>query len=137
MFFVVSVLNNYALNFNISMPLHMIFRSVSKFFLLFLFKLFCIWGNFNRFKIHFFKINKGSLIANMVLGIFFLKKKYSIREYVSIVLITAGICICTLASSKVTSSSSQDEDGELVDFIWWIVGKKIECFWGFVTAPVQ
>lgn len=28
MFFVVSVLNNYALNFNISMPLHMIFRSV-------------------------------------------------------------------------------------------------------------
>ena len=30
MFFIVSVLNNYALNFNISMPLHMIFRSVSK-----------------------------------------------------------------------------------------------------------
>ncbi len=28
MFFIVSVLNNYALNFNISMPLHMIFRSV-------------------------------------------------------------------------------------------------------------
>lgn len=28
LFFVVSVLNNYALNFNISMPLHMIFRSV-------------------------------------------------------------------------------------------------------------
>jgi drug/metabolite transporter (DMT)-like permease len=59
----------------------------------------------------------------MVLGIFFLNKKYSIREYASIFLITAGICICTLASSKVTSSSSQDEDGELVDFIWWIVGK--------------
>lgn len=29
MFFVVSVVNNYALNFNISMPLHMIFRSVN------------------------------------------------------------------------------------------------------------
>lgn len=29
MFFTVSVINNYALNFNIAMPLHMIFRSVS------------------------------------------------------------------------------------------------------------
>lgn len=29
MFFLVSVVNNYALNFNIPMPLHMIFRSVS------------------------------------------------------------------------------------------------------------
>lgn len=28
MFFAVSVINNYALNFNIAMPLHMIFRSV-------------------------------------------------------------------------------------------------------------
>jgi UDP-xylose/UDP-N-acetylglucosamine transporter B4 len=33
MFFIVSVLNNYALNFNISMPLHMIFRSVSSLFI--------------------------------------------------------------------------------------------------------
>lgn len=30
MFFTVSVVNNYALNLNISMPLHMIFRSVSR-----------------------------------------------------------------------------------------------------------
>lgn len=29
MFFTVSVVNNYALNLNIAMPLHMIFRSVS------------------------------------------------------------------------------------------------------------
>ena len=29
MFFLVSVINNYALNFNIPMPLHMIFRSVT------------------------------------------------------------------------------------------------------------
>ena len=32
MFFIVNVLNNYALNFNISMPLHIIFRSVSECF---------------------------------------------------------------------------------------------------------
>ena len=29
MFFVVQVINNYALNFDVPMPLHMIFRSVS------------------------------------------------------------------------------------------------------------
>lgn len=33
MFFTVSVINNYALNFNIAMPLHMIFRSVSLLFI--------------------------------------------------------------------------------------------------------
>lgn len=33
MFFAVSVINNYALNFNIAMPLHMIFRSVSVYLL--------------------------------------------------------------------------------------------------------
>ncbi|XP_026859053.2 UDP-xylose and UDP-N-acetylglucosamine transporter isoform X1 [Electrophorus electricus] len=49
MFFTVSVINNCALNFNIAMPLHMIFRS-------------------------------GSLIANMILGIIILKKRYSSAE---------------------------------------------------------
>lgn len=33
MFFAVSVINNYSLNFNIAMPLHMIFRSVSVYLL--------------------------------------------------------------------------------------------------------
>ena len=32
MYFIVSVVNNAALGFNISMPLHMIFRAVSVFF---------------------------------------------------------------------------------------------------------
>lgn len=93
MFFVVSVLNNYALNFNISMPLHMIFRS-------------------------------GSLIANMVLGMIIMKKAYSIREYVSIVMISAGICICTLASANEKTTNEKqvlNQDG-FSDFFWWIVG---------------
>lgn len=37
MYFIVSVTNNYALNFNISMPLHMIFRAVRRLHGLFLF----------------------------------------------------------------------------------------------------
>uniref|UniRef100_A0A3Q0R187 Solute carrier family 35 member B4 n=1 Tax=Amphilophus citrinellus TaxID=61819 RepID=A0A3Q0R187_AMPCI len=69
MFFTVSVINNYALNFNIAMPLHMIFRS-------------------------------GSLIANMILGIIILKKRYSTSKYLSIALVSAGIFICTIMSAK-------------------------------------
>ncbi|KAK2488767.1 hypothetical protein MC885_018166, partial [Smutsia gigantea] len=72
----ISVVNNYALNLNIAMPLHMIFRS-------------------------------GSLIANMILGIIILKKRYSIFKYTSIALVSVGIFICTFMSAKqVTSQSS-------------------------------
>lgn len=97
MFFVVSVLNNYALNFNISMPLHMIFRS-------------------------------GSLIANMLLGIIIMKKTYSIREYISIVMISVGIFICTLASAndktkktETEASGATNEQG-FSEIFWWIIG---------------
>uniref|UniRef100_A0A3Q3F198 Solute carrier family 35 member B4 n=1 Tax=Labrus bergylta TaxID=56723 RepID=A0A3Q3F198_9LABR len=69
MFFTISVINNYALNFNIAMPLHMIFRS-------------------------------GSLIANMILGIIILKKRYSVSKYLSIALVSAGIFICTIMSAR-------------------------------------
>uniref|UniRef100_A0A672IFV9 Solute carrier family 35 member B4 n=1 Tax=Salarias fasciatus TaxID=181472 RepID=A0A672IFV9_SALFA len=76
MFFTVSVINNYALNFNIAMPLHMIFRS-------------------------------GSLIANMILGIIILKKRYSASKYLSIALVSAGIFICTIMSAKQVVSPHQ------------------------------
>uniref|UniRef100_A0A2K6RVA2 Solute carrier family 35 member B4 n=1 Tax=Rhinopithecus roxellana TaxID=61622 RepID=A0A2K6RVA2_RHIRO len=76
MFFTVSVVNNYALNLNIAMPLHMIFRS-------------------------------GSLIANMILGIIILKKRYSIFKYTSIALVSVGIFICTFMSAKQVVRSSQ------------------------------
>ncbi|XP_063782826.1 nucleotide sugar transporter SLC35B4 [Pseudophryne corroboree] len=92
MFFTVSVVNNYALNLNISMPLHMIFRS-------------------------------GSLIANMILGIIILNKRYSSSKYLSIVLVSMGIFICTLMSAKQVatySTSSKDEGFEA--FLWWLLG---------------
>uniref|UniRef100_W5LED8 Solute carrier family 35 member B4 n=1 Tax=Astyanax mexicanus TaxID=7994 RepID=W5LED8_ASTMX len=92
MFFTVSVINNYALNFNIAMPLHMIFRS-------------------------------GSLIANMILGIIILKKRYSASKYLSIVLVSIGIFICTIMSAKQVSAQkgSTDEDG-VYTFLQWLVG---------------
>ncbi|KAM9495087.1 UDP-xylose and UDP-N-acetylglucosamine transporter [Clarias gariepinus] len=92
MFFTVSVINNYALNFNIAMPLHMIFRS-------------------------------GSLIANMILGIIILKKRYSSSKYLSIVLVSLGIFICTIMSAKQVSAekSVTQEEGVYV-FLHWLLG---------------
>ncbi|EFB15780.1 hypothetical protein PANDA_011668, partial [Ailuropoda melanoleuca] len=93
MFFTVSVVNNYALNLNIAMPLHMIFRS-------------------------------GSLIANMILGIIILKKRYSVFKYTSIALVSVGIFICTFMSAKqVTSQSSSGENDGFQAFLRWLLGK--------------
>ncbi|KAG7523012.1 hypothetical protein JOB18_036535 [Solea senegalensis] len=97
MFFTVSVINNYALNFNIAMPLHMIFRS-------------------------------GSLIANMILGIIILKKRYSTSKYLSIVLVSAGIFICTIMSAKqVNVASEGSEDGFYV-LMRWLIGISMLTF---------
>ena len=79
MFFLVSVSNNYALNFNIPMPLHMIFRA-------------------------------GSLIANMMMGIVLLGKRYSTTKYISVLMITAGILVCTVMSAKSPQSDPQEGD---------------------------
>ncbi|XP_029009136.1 UDP-xylose and UDP-N-acetylglucosamine transporter [Betta splendens] len=91
MFFTVSVVNNYALNFNIAMPLHMIFRS-------------------------------GSLIANMILGIIILKKRYSASKYLSIALVSAGIFICTIMSAKQVNVANESEEQSLYVFLHWLVG---------------
>ncbi|KAH7938256.1 hypothetical protein HPB49_021986 [Dermacentor silvarum] len=67
MFFLVSISNNHALSYDISMPLHMIFKS-------------------------------GSLIANMVLAIILLKRRYPLSKHLAVFMITVGIVICTIAS---------------------------------------
>ncbi|XP_033888226.1 UDP-xylose and UDP-N-acetylglucosamine transporter [Acipenser ruthenus] len=92
MYFAVSVVNNYALNFNISMPLHMIFRS-------------------------------GSLIANIILGIIILKKRYTITKYVSIALVSLGIFICTIMTAKQVASEPSANEGEsFYPFLRWLFG---------------
>ncbi|KAJ1530483.1 hypothetical protein ONE63_005382 [Megalurothrips usitatus] len=99
MFFASSVCNNYAFNFNIPMPLHMIFRA-------------------------------GSLIANMVMGIIILKKKYTLSKYLSVAMISLGIVICTIVSSQeVKSTVPPPKDGSAVipttpyeDLFWWTLG---------------
>uniref|UniRef100_A0A182QE09 Sugar phosphate transporter domain-containing protein n=1 Tax=Anopheles farauti TaxID=69004 RepID=A0A182QE09_9DIPT len=107
MFFVASVCNNYAFDFNIPMPLHMIFRA-------------------------------GSLIANMVMGILILKKRYDFSKYLSVGMITLGIVVCTIVSgTKVQSTqvlkNAADEDPVAV-FFWWTLGIALLTLALFVSA---
>ncbi|RUS80746.1 hypothetical protein EGW08_011469 [Elysia chlorotica] len=90
-FFVVQTLNNYTLGFNISMPLHMIFRA-------------------------------GSLIANLILGVLILKRSYKPTKYLSVVLITIGIVICTIASSNQKEKMVGHTGDATYDYMIWVTG---------------
>ncbi|XP_015515413.1 UDP-xylose and UDP-N-acetylglucosamine transporter [Neodiprion pinetum] len=108
MFFVVSVCNNYAFDFNIPMPLHMIFRA-------------------------------GSLIANMIMGIIILKKKYVFSKYLSVFMISSGIFLCTLISGKEVKSTQIVRPDSLPttpwdDFFWWILGITLLTVALFISA---
>jgi len=102
MFFLVNVTNNLALNYNISMPLHMIFRA-------------------------------GSLIANLVMGIIILKKRYTTSKYLSVLMITAGICISTIASGKDVGHGSTEEE-KASEFFSWCIGISLLTFALFLSA---
>uniref|UniRef100_A0A8C7C8T1 Solute carrier family 35 member B4 n=2 Tax=Mustelinae TaxID=169418 RepID=A0A8C7C8T1_NEOVI len=93
MFFTVSVVNNYALNLNIAMPLHMIFRSV---------------------------IRICACLLRCSRSCF---RRYSIFKYTSIALVSVGIFICTFMSAKqVTSQSSSSENDGFQAFLRWLLG---------------
>ena len=68
MYFLVNVINNAALSFNIPMPLHMIFRA-------------------------------GGLLVNMLMGIFIMNKTYDRVKYISVIMISLGIFLCTVMSA--------------------------------------
>ncbi|KAJ6635218.1 UDP-xylose and UDP-N-acetylglucosamine transporter [Pseudolycoriella hygida] len=110
MFFLVSVCNNYAFDFNIPMPLHMIFRA-------------------------------GSLIANMIMGIIILKKKYDFSKYLSVLMITTGIVTCTIVSGTDVKSTANpdlvaegDEPSQFSVLFWWVVGITLLTVALFVSA---
>lgn len=109
MYFLVSVSNNYALNFNIPMPLHMIFRA-------------------------------GSLMANMMMGIVLLNKRYNITKYISVLMITLGITVCTIMSAKsspkVDSTKTDSENATQAeeDKFWLIIGISLLTFALFMSA---
>lgn len=103
-FFAVSTINNVAFNFNISMTLHLIFRS-------------------------------GSLMANMILGMVLMGKRYNPMKYLSVAMISVGITVCTIASGKdVGESSTEPADGGFSDYFWWVIGISILTAALFISA---
>ncbi|XP_050313307.1 UDP-xylose and UDP-N-acetylglucosamine transporter [Anthonomus grandis grandis] len=84
-----------------------------------------------------FIFRAGSLIANMLMGILILKRKYTIEKYLSVFMITTGIVICTLYSSKEVGKctdcdnvsgnqesigSSEENEVDASKIFWWVIG---------------
>lgn len=80
----------------------------------------------------------GSLIANMIMGIIILSKKYDLSKYLSVGMITCGIIICTIISgSNVKSTQVIQEEIEEDSFsvlFWWVVGITLLTVALFVSA---
>ncbi|KAH9512574.1 hypothetical protein Btru_038828 [Bulinus truncatus] len=102
-FFIVQTLNNYTFGFNISMPLHMIFRA-------------------------------GSLIANLILGVLIMKKEYKITKYLSVILITIGIAICTIASANQNEKMASHTGDAAYDYMIWVIGLLLLVLSLFLSA---
>ena len=88
-FFISNVVNNWVFKFNISLPLHMIFRS-------------------------------GTLLANMILGVFLMGKRYTFYKYLSVFMLTIGISVATIVSAKMIQTEQQS--GEDSQFFVWLFG---------------
>ncbi|XP_075781731.1 nucleotide sugar transporter SLC35B4 [Pelodiscus sinensis] len=92
MFFTVSVVNNYALNLNIAMPLHMIFRSGS--------------------------LIASMVLGIIILKKRYSVSKYTSIALVSVGIF---VCTFMSAKQVASQSSSGEEDGLHV-FLWWLLG---------------
>ncbi|XP_027761467.1 UDP-xylose and UDP-N-acetylglucosamine transporter-like [Empidonax traillii] len=92
MFFTVSVVNNYALNLNISMPLHMIFRSGS--------------------------LIASMALGIIILKKRYSMSKYTSIALVSLGIFTCTF----MSAKQVASDSSLNEEDGLQAFLWWLLG---------------
>ncbi|NXM08312.1 S35B4 protein, partial [Tyrannus savana] len=92
MFFTVSVVNNYALNLNISMPLHMIFRSGS--------------------------LIASMALGIIILKKRYSVSKYTSIALVSLGIFTCTF----MSAKQVASDSSLNKEDGLQAFLWWLLG---------------
>jgi len=86
MFFSSSLLNSWAFYYQISVPLHIIFRS-------------------------------GSLLMNMLFSSLLLKKRYTFKQVIDVLLVTVGIILATLTSAHEKMTESKHST-----FIQWVIG---------------
>ncbi|XP_047918561.2 nucleotide sugar transporter SLC35B4 isoform X2 [Anser cygnoides] len=92
MFFTVSVVNNYALNLNIAMPLHMIFRSGS--------------------------LIASMALGIIILKKRYSMSKYTSIALVSVGIFTCTF----MSAKQVASDSGLNEEDGLHVFLWWLLG---------------
>ncbi|EGG24692.1 Putative Permease [Cavenderia fasciculata] len=108
-FFLVSILNNWALSFNIGLPFHMVFRS-------------------------------SSLISTVVIGSIFFKKQYTMKQVVSLLMVTLGITIATLNSvpeSKKQNMSLLEQQESFFNFLIGITMLTVAMFMSSVLGLIQ
>lgn len=74
----------------------------------------------------------------MIMGIIILKKTYTIDKYLSVMMITLGIVICTMESGKEIKSTAPITANTLSmpwnDFFWWAVGISLLTIALFISA---
>ncbi|KHJ77709.1 UAA transporter family protein, partial [Oesophagostomum dentatum] len=61
-------------------------------------------------------------LANLLLSVILLKKKYSLRKYLSVFAITLGIIICTLATSDLEKHSGLSYEEAVKHYHEWMIG---------------
>lgn len=69
----------------------------------------------------------GSLMANMLMGFIILKKRYKLSKYIAVLIITVGISLCTIASSKNRKIHSSNSAVE-TEIGHWILGLVLLTF---------
>ena len=68
-------------------------------------------------------LKKGSLASSMILGKLILHKTYSLTKYVSVLMVTAGIIIFTLASYYTLETGNSDVNHDQEDQLYrWFMG---------------
>lgn len=76
----------------------------------------------------------GSLIANLILGVVIMKKSYKISKYVSVILITLGIAICTIASASQKEKMASHTGDAAYDYMIWVIGLVLLVLSLFLSA---
>ncbi|EFA78126.1 palmitoyl-protein thioesterase 1 [Heterostelium album PN500] len=90
-FFIVSILNNWALSFNIALPFHMIFRS-------------------------------SSLLSTVVISMLYFKKEFTMKQIISLLMVTIGITMATLSSVPEHKKKITFEETDTASIITFIIG---------------
>ena len=58
--------------------------------------------------IQFHKLFQGTLIANMLTGMYYFGRRYKLSKYLSVAMVSVGIAICTIESGREVRTCCDD-----------------------------